>query len=211
MPSVTSLLDEFLPEADGLKAWRDRTPDWKEIMRKKALIGTAVHHYASNWFRINKMHLPELPPDFDLSDFNAQMMTEYVAAIHNFLKFTSKYSIAPVESEIQVYHKKYKYAGTVDLIADVDGVSTIIDFKTSSRVRKNYEAQLVAYKRALLSYDGDPFKVRNCRLLIVKLNFENDLLVWSVADEGKAWALFYKAIDAFQRKYRQEKEWVANE
>lgn len=196
-PSVTSLLDEFLPESPFLKQWRLKTPDWKEYMEQKAQVGTVVHAYAANHFR-EQMHLPRI--EEQEIKLNPQQEMEARVAIDNFNKFISSYNIKPVACEITVYNKELKYAGTVDLIADVDGVPAILDFKTSRMVRTTHEAQVVAYKKALLSYPNDPFKVARARCRIVKLNFQKDLLIWDVYNEGKAWNNFMEAVENYQNK-----------
>jgi ATP-dependent exoDNAse (exonuclease V) beta subunit len=195
-PSVTSLLDEFLPESPFLKQWRLSTPDWKSYMEMKAKVGTVVHAYAANYFR-ELLHLSLIEENVELTE---QQGMEARVAIDNFNKFVSNYNIKPVACEITVYNKELKYAGTVDLIADVDGVPTILDFKTSRMVRATHEAQVVAYKKALLSYPSDPFRVARSRCKIVKLNFQKDLLVWDVYNEGKAWNQFMEAVENYRNK-----------
>jgi hypothetical protein len=196
-PSVTSLLDEYLPESPFLKQWRLRTPDWKSYMEMKAQVGTVVHAHAANYFR-ERMRLPKIEEkEIKLSE---QQEFEVMVAIDNFDKFVSKYNINPVACEITVYNKELKYAGTVDLIADINGVSTVLDFKTSQAVRATYESQLVAYKKAFLSYPGDPFRVARSKCMIVKLNFQKDFYVWDVYNEGKAWNVFLEALENYKNK-----------
>jgi CRISPR/Cas system-associated exonuclease Cas4 (RecB family) len=118
----------------------------------------------------------------------------------NFEKFVTDYKIIPVACELVVFNKEKRYAGKMDLLADVNQIRTFIDYKTSKFVHETHEAQLVAYKMALLSYPGDPFRVTRSKCMIVKLNYLKDLLVHTIADEEKAWDLFNLANDNYKKK-----------
>lgn len=50
----------------------------------------------------------------------------------SFLKWAKTASIAPLEQEKRYYDDDLKITGRIDLIAEIDGVKTIIDFKTGS-------------------------------------------------------------------------------
>jgi hypothetical protein len=123
-------------------------------------------------------------------------------AVKNFEQLISSYNIKPIACEIVVVNKEENYAGKIDLIAEVNNAMALIDYKTSRAVRETHEAQLVAYKKALLSnyYPNDPYKVRNSKCMIAKLNFQKSLLVWNVSDEERAWNLFKLANSNYQKK-----------
>jgi hypothetical protein len=52
--------------------------------------------------------------------------------------------------ENTVYSLTHQYAGTIDLIADVDGRDTVVDFKTGKKVYGEARLQNVAYRAALV-------------------------------------------------------------
>lgn len=58
-------------------------------------------------------------------------------------------SFEPVAWDITVFSEQFGYAGSVDLIARVDGELYIIDFKTSQYIWDEYELQVSAYRRAV--------------------------------------------------------------
>ncbi len=47
--------------------------------------------------------------------------------------------------ERRIYHAGYRYAGTADVFAEIDGVFGILDIKTSSGVWRDYNLQTAAY------------------------------------------------------------------
>jgi hypothetical protein len=56
-----------------------------------------------------------------------------------------------------VWSKTCAYAGTLDVWADVDGVETVIDFKTGKAVYREAKLQIAAYAHALREMGhGDP-------------------------------------------------------
>ena len=53
-----------------------------------------------------------------------------------------------------MYCDKYKYAGTVDAVAKINGRVCVIDFKTSKKIYKPYHLQVTAYAQAIKRIDG---------------------------------------------------------
>ena len=58
------------------------------------------------------------------------LANEYTAPLKNFEQWLSDCKISPLYTEYRFYHPKLGYAGTIDLIAIVNGVLSIVDFKT---------------------------------------------------------------------------------
>jgi hypothetical protein len=61
--------------------------------------------------------------------------------------------------ECRVVNIEHGYAGTVDIIAKVDGVLSIIDLKTSTRINKEYGLQTAAYMNA---YNSQQKEQKTC-------------------------------------------------
>ena len=59
-----------------------------------------------------------------------------------------------IDSERKVYCDRYKYAGTVDAVAKINGRVCVIDFKTSKKIYKPYHLQVTAYAQAIKRIDG---------------------------------------------------------
>jgi ATP-dependent exoDNAse (exonuclease V) beta subunit len=69
---------------------------------------------------------------------------EYVAPLQQFEKWLKQFQIEPLYTETMFYHPKMNYCGTIDLIAVVDKVLSIVDFKTGEC--STVDIQLSAYK-----------------------------------------------------------------
>jgi len=59
-------------------------------------------------------------------------------------------ALKPVLIEQTVYSKTHQYAGTMDLLARVNGVLTLVDFKTGKAIYPEAHLQSVAYQAALI-------------------------------------------------------------
>jgi hypothetical protein len=53
-----------------------------------------------------------------------------------------------IESEIHLFSDIYNYAGTCDLIVEIDGKRWLLDIKTSNSLHTSYDLQLAAYAQA---------------------------------------------------------------
>ena len=99
--------------------------------------GTAVHNAIENWLK------------FGIADLDP----EYQGYLDGFLEWWEQHKPVVVGSEIRTYHKLLRYAGTVDLLAMIDGELNLIDYKTTYRlIDKNCRVQLEAYSQALSSH-----------------------------------------------------------
>lgn len=128
LPSVTQIMKPL-----SSVEYKDVDND---VLMKAAERGTAVHEAI------------EYKIKYDFDDCPAQYEEYYNA----FLKFAQDYSPKWINSEMRIYHRQLMYAGTVDLICEIDGEKVIVDFKTSSKINHMLTGvQLEAYAQALNS------------------------------------------------------------
>lgn len=131
VPSVTTVLQK-LSEA-GIAAWKERVGhvEAAAIARRAADRGTIIHSLCENYLKSVPNYLKGISP-FDRSSF---------FAIKPFLDkhVTDIYGI-----EARLYSKSLRTAGTTDLICLWDGIPTVVDFKTSKKVKQ--ERYLTGYQ-----------------------------------------------------------------
>lgn len=122
LPSVTTVIGERLPK-DGLDAWRARVGEEvaNKVMNQAAHRGTAIHSICENYL-MNKEYRKGVMP-FDLDTFSR-------IRPHLDKNVGSVYGI-----EVPLWSAKLKTAGRADLLAGWCGVNSVIDFKTSKRVK----------------------------------------------------------------------------
>lgn len=169
LPSVTMLMK---PLSDTVYGSID-----KDILDKAARKGTAVHSAIETY------------NNFGIIDID----TENKPYFDGYLKFAEEHSISAYGSEIRLYHKELLYAGTADMIADVDGQLTLIDFKTSYAVSEMLcGVQLEAYIRAFKSHSLD-FDIQRRAIVHLKKNGEYALRFFNV-NGTECWKVFTALI-----------------
>ena len=133
VPSVTQILGMIFPD-------KYKNVD-KEILKKKAEFGTLGHSIIE--------HLDINNPDIALNSILNGQNEELGYCIAQYINLCKMFKITPLEHEKKVCYKKL-YAGTLDLIADVDGIESLIDIKFTYKLDKEYLSwQLGMYALAL--------------------------------------------------------------
>ena len=144
IPSVTTLMKPLTEEVYGGID--------EAVLRVAAEKGTAVHNAIENFIQ------------FGIEDIDEKFEGYFKA----FLKFWKEVRPRVLKTESKVYHKIYRYAGTTDIVADVGGKLTIIDWKTSSRIEKALTGvQLEGYARA---YESQGVEVEGKAIVHLKKN-----------------------------------------
>ena len=136
-PSVTTVLAEYGKE--GILEWRKKVGEEKanQISRAATARGTGVHKALEMYLKNEDVSSLEMMPN--VKSLFVRMKKEIEEKVNNIHCL-----------EDRLYSHKLKLAGTVDCIAEHKGVLSVIDFKTSIRLKKkenigNYFMQCAAY------------------------------------------------------------------
>lgn len=140
-PSITTVQHSF--PNPGIESWKRREPNWEAISNSSMEVGTALHEIAEYDLN-NKKHdgfgekVFEKDP-FEL--FNEALKPHLDEHVNNIYA-----------TETKLYSKTLQLAGTVDCVAEYDGVLSVIDFKNSRRPKtpsnlrdSGYYEQATAY------------------------------------------------------------------
>ena len=161
-PSVTSVTG--LLKKDIIKAWRAKVGDKvaNDISTRAARRGTKVHSLCESYLS-NEAVEPDM---FDLEMWNnIRPELDRINNIHAL--------------ETQLYSDHLQVAGTVDCIAEYDGTLSVIDFKTSKRVKSkkdidDYFMQCSAYAVAFEERTGVPV----ANLMIIMAVDDSETLIF---------------------------------
>lgn len=147
-PSVTSIL-QFMPKNKFFETWlKDVGHNADIIMRKAGEEGTQVHN------AVEKLLLGEEINWMD-NYGNATYSLLVWEMILKFVEFWQTVKPKLLFTEQLVFSDTYKYAGTLDLIVDIDGEKWLIDLKTSNNLYKSYDLQVAAYAHAFTELTGE--------------------------------------------------------
>lgn len=122
LPSVTTILGEMSDDS-GLDAWRERVGDKEaQLVTKRATLqGSALHAIVEDY--LNNVLTPD---KYSTYPYNVQMLFRQLIP---FLDHVD--NIHLIESVL--YSKSRGVAGRVDLVAEYDGVLSVIDWKTTKQ------------------------------------------------------------------------------
>jgi genome maintenance exonuclease 1 len=179
-PSITSVLS--IRNKEGIYEWRKRVgnEEANRITKRATTRGTHFHSLLEKYF-LNEID------DFDA--FSGAALDKNPAVWYLFLE-----AVQVLETKINniyciedyLYSDEYKVAGAVDMIAEYDGVVSVIDFKTSNSEKKeewieNYFIQGTAYAKMFTERTGIP-----C----------SQLVIFIVPDNGIP-QIFTKSVDDY--------------
>lgn len=149
-PSITTVLG--ILSKQSIMEWRKRVGEEEanKISRQAAGRGTAVHKLAEDYLD-------------NVEDWKGKHMPANIASFLDIKPILDERLNNIWMQEEFLYSDKLKCAGQVDCIAEFDGELSIIDFKTSRRVKKkeditSYFIQMFFYAAAFLERTGVAIK-----------------------------------------------------
>ena len=159
-PSITTVLS--ILNKDKIQEWRKKVGEDQanRISQQAATRGTAVHSIAEDY--LNNKDTSSYLPHIQQSFINIKkILDEHITKIYGL--------------EVPLYSRHLGLAGRCDCVGVYDGVPTIIDFKTSKRVKKaedisNYFAQMSAY--AIMWEERTGMPIVNT---VIIMDVDNDL------------------------------------
>jgi len=173
VPAVTSVLSTTIAKQQFLMPWAVKMgAEWfkdnceqftqaelsvsemidgiKKAYKKKSAgaidLGRQVHEWCEQaiLWKLGEAEIPKMPEN-----------DQAVNAINAFRDWVKQNEVEWLAAEQRVYSRKHGYAGTVDAVARVNGVFSVIDFKTSARIYEEYHLQVAAYSRCVEDIYGE--------------------------------------------------------
>lgn len=149
-PSITTVLS-ILSE-DAIKAWRARVgvEEANRISKTASSRGTAVHDLLERYVN-------------NESDFDKDVQPHIMQSFYDVKPILDKCLTKIYAQEVGLYSEQLGVAGRVDCVGQWDGVNSIIDYKTSKKLKKKewidgYFMQSTAYAIMWEERTGMPIK-----------------------------------------------------
>lgn len=188
LPSVTTIISGTWPKPGLLEWYLKHGGDAPRLRDEAAARGKYVHAFIESFMRDQWRPLSDFPTD----------TWPYLKGAAAFL---ADYNPVPIAIERLVCHPEFQYAGRPDLIAEIAGEPTLLDFKTNPEGRIYPEAHIQATAYGIANERcGDP---PINRTLLVGINGEGGYNAVPGVDATKAWASmrdFYSHIARLKRE-----------
>lgn len=148
VPSVTWICS-FYPKGVQFFKWL-ASKGWDEsqaLMHEAGEKGSKVHQAIEFMLQGNdvKMNSKFINKENGLEE---ELTLEEYECLMSFVSWFNARKPRVIAKETVIFNDIEGYAGTIDLVCELDGKITIIDFKTGQYIWPSYELQLSAYKRA---------------------------------------------------------------
>ncbi len=190
IPSVTEILD-VIPKP-GLVRWANyqgrMMVDTEVYVRSLAAGGTLLHHAIECAIRETK------PDPGYVAEFAPAEQEWARASYRQFLDWKKDRDVVPLLMEHRMVSETMRCGGTLDLYAQVDGRFTVMDWKSSAKIRNSHLYQVAAY-RAMLEESGSG--VDEVRVL----SFPRTGSTWSeriVEDTAEYLEVFLSALSLYR-------------
>ena len=132
----------------------------------------------------------------ETGDYSQKQIDLASNSFESFLKWEKQHELKPLLLEEQLVSERYKYGGTPDFYGMVDGVATLLDFKSSGVYEDQYY-QLAAYKNLLQEHE---YKVGNCWVLVLPTNKNKELKEGQREDVSIHFEIFLHCLEIYQLK-----------
>ena len=191
---VSTVIDSVLAKP-ALVKWANNLGlqgiDSTKFRDEMANIGTLAHHLVmSQLTGTGKESI-----DVFMSDYSPNMWESAGNALKSFNNWMAQHEVELILAETPLISERYQYGGTIDLYATVDGVSTLVDFKTGSGIYKEARYQVAAYKN-LLEENG--YEVRQTRILKIGRTADEDFQDIVPACNEKHWRVFEHCLEIYE-------------
>ena len=167
-PSVTTVLGEKLDKS-GLEIWKARVgaAEVERVSKQASTRGTAVHKLCEDYLMNVEIDPRKVMP------FNMMMFNTIKPIL---AKNVSKVYVI----ESMLYSKVLKAAGTSDLLAEYNGINSIVDFKTSKKEKKeewiqNYFIQATTY--SIMAEELTDLKFPQIVIIIANDDYETQVFI----------------------------------
>jgi len=136
-PSCTTILDLF-PKGAQFNEWLKMVgPQAKIIAERAAEKGSLVHNAAERLIKGEEIVWDD--KIFDMETWQGVL---------RFVEFFKRFTPKVIASEVTIISHQYKYAGTLDIVCEMDGKRWLVDLKFGNAIYTTYWLQLAAYRKA---------------------------------------------------------------
>ncbi len=193
VPGVTTILNVLNKPA--LVKWANnlglRGIDSSKYVDDKAAIGTLAHYMIL-------CHLKHETPE--VSDYSAKQIDMAETCLIKYRDWEKGHTLRAIIIEESLVSDSLQFGGTLDWYGGLDGVLTLLDFKTGSGIYPEMAYQLAAYKYLLTEVD---YKVENYQILRIGRDPTEGFEIRSYPSLNTQWQIFEHCLAIYHLQRRK--------
>ena len=147
VPSVTTILEAYPKDAHFFKWLKEVGTDADAIRDEAGRRGSVVHQLTEQYDAGEEVSLLNMDGNLQYKMLEWSMFERYV-------EFSTRFKPEIIMSEQNFVNSFLGFAGTLDRVIKMNGLTYLIDIKTSNVVHDSYWLQLAAYRELLLQNKG---------------------------------------------------------
>ena len=151
-----------------------------------AVIGTIAH-------RLIECDLKGITPE--LREYSPDDINTAENALLSFYEWRKGHIIEVLGSELQLVSETYRFGGTTDLYCRLDGVLTLVDFKTGSGIYPEHYYQVCAYRQLMIE---SGFQVDAVRILNIPRKETEEFTEKIYTDFSVGWKIFKHCLELYE-------------
>jgi len=147
VPSVTTILEAYPKDAHFFKWLKEVGTDADAIRDEAGRRGSVVHQLTEQYDAGDEVSLLNMDGNLQYKMLEWSMFERYV-------EFSTRFKPEILMSEQNFVNSFLGFAGTLDRVIKMNGLTYLIDIKTSNVIHDSYWLQLAAYRELLLQNNG---------------------------------------------------------
>jgi hypothetical protein len=159
VPGTTTIVGELGWNKNVLVNWANRLGlqghEARGYVDDKASIGSLAHAFVLAEFK------GEQP---DTKDYTANQIELAKNCLASYQEWKGKRKIEPIVVEKMLVSEEHGYGGTPDFFGGIDGVLTLVDYKTGSGIYSEHIIQVAAYHNLLTE---NKYAIADARILSI--------------------------------------------
>jgi hypothetical protein len=200
VPSVTTITG--ILDKPALKVWANKIGlqgiEINRYVDALAVVGTLAHDMILadlSGESVAAVAAPADPATRDLSE------NSYLS----FCSWRKQHDVKPIVLEKSLVSERYRYGGRVDMVATVDGVLELVDFKTGKGVYPEMFYQLAGYAPLLLENGIVDRPIEQARILCIPRAEAETFVEKAKTSLRVEWEIFQRCLEVYNLMKEIEK------
>lgn len=162
--------------------------DSSKYTDEAAAVGTLAHEMVQAHLQGEKV---------DTNMFSPLQVELAENALISFFEWMARHEVEPILCEVPMVSEEHKFGGTVDCYCKLDGVPTLLDFKTGSAIYPDYFIQVSAYKELLVERG---YPVERVQILRIGRDETEGFEERAITDTRKYFEIFENLLNVYYLK-----------